>query len=284
MSLDFSYKKYKEILTAIHESGYDVVSIERYINNKDSLPEKHVIIRHDVDLDANYQLKFAELENSFGFSTSYYFRHIEGIFDKDVISKVQSLGHEVGYHYEVFTKAKGDIKKAMELFRTEQTEFNQNWGSETVCPHGGSFVATESGYSLKEIFKIIPKLLKGNSVFSKHVNFEMWKEYTFQDFGIIGDAYESVDFSDYLYLSDTGRSFKEKYKRLDKVDSNVNPKFNIKSSNDIIDVIQSSKASKIYLLVHFEQWKDNFFDWIAWYLAQVVRRNGKRIIFKMQKK
>jgi hypothetical protein len=108
----------------------------------------------------------------------------------------------------------------------------------------------------------------------------MWKENKFDDFGIIGDAYKSVDFSDIMYLSDTGRSWDQRYKRLDKVDSSINPLFDIKSSNDIIDVIEKGEVNKIYLLVHFEQWKDNLFDWLGWYAAQVIRRTGKRIIFR----
>ncbi len=112
----------------------------------------------------------------------------------------------------------------------------------------------------------------------------MWDKNSFEDFGIIGDAYKSIDFSEILYLSDTGRSWDNKYKRLDKVNSRVNPNFNIRKSDDIIDVIKKGAADNIYLLVHFEQWKNNFWDWLSWYAAQIVRRTGKKIIFKMKQK
>ena len=279
MNLDFTYKKYAEIVRAISESQYKVITIKEYIQQS-KLPDKYIIIRHDVDLDPLYQLKFAELENSLNIQTTYYFRYVDKIYKEDIITKVNNLKHEVGYHYEVYTKAKGDPIKATELFREELHNFIENWGSKTVCPHGGSFVDNTDGYSLRNIVKLIREILSGKTVFSKHVNFELWDNYSFKDFGILGDAYRSIDFSDILYLSDTGRSWDNRYKRLDKVTSKINQKFNIKTSDEIIDIINNHEADKIYLLIHFEQWKDNIKDWISWYIAQIIRRVGKKIIFR----
>lgn len=279
MSLDFTYEKYKEIVSAIAASDYRVLSIADYISAK-KLPEKFIIIRHDVDLDPYYQLKFAKLEHEFNIRTSYYFRQIEKIFKKEVIDQVAAWGHEVGYHYEVFTKAKGDPALALELFKKEQAIFSAKWNSLTVCPHGGSFVDNADGYSLKNMITLIPKLLTGKKVFSHHVNFDMWEHNRFEDFGIIGDAYRSVDFTNILYLSDTGRSWDKRFKRLDKVDSLINPKFDVRSSDDIIKIIYRGEVNQIYLLVHNEQWKDNFISWLGWYAAQLIRRTGKKIIFR----
>jgi hypothetical protein len=236
------------------------------------LPEKFIILRHDVDLDANCQLKNAELEHRYGIHASYYFRFIEKVFKEDIIDKVARLGHEVGYHYEVFTKARGNAEEALRLFRKEQDVFRVRWNSLTVCPHGGSFMEGA------DAIKLIPRLLAGKPVISHQVNFNMWEENNFVDFGIIGDAYRSIDFSDILYLSDTGRSWDPRYKRLDRVASGVNANYTLRSSDDIIDVIKSGKANKIYLLVHFEQWKDNIKEWLAWYASQLLRRTGKRVL------
>lgn len=282
MALDFTFNKYKEIVQAIAATDYQVLSIADYIRAKD-LPEKFIIIRHDVDLDPYYQLKFAKLEHELNIRTTYYFRHIASIFKEEVIDQVAAMGHEVGYHYEVFTKAKGDRVLAQEIFKKEQAVFSDKWNSLTVCPHGGSFVDNADGYSLKNMVKLIPSLLTGKNVFSHHINFDMWGNNHFEDFGIIGDAYSSVDFTNMLYLSDTGRSWDQRYKRLDKVDSVINPKFDVRSSNDIIRIIKDGKVDQIYLLVHTEQWKDNFVDWLSWYAAQLIRRTGKKIIFRRSK-
>ena len=281
MNYDFSFNKYKEIIMAITRSKYEVITIEDYIRNV-NLPAKFIIIRHDVDLDPDYQLRFAEFEHLNNIRTSYYFRFIEKIYKKEVIGKVRKLGHSIGYHYEVFTKAKGDPVKAISLFREELAHFKENWDSRTVCPHGGSFVDNADGYSLKNMIKLIPKIVSGEKVFSSFSNFDIWDDHRFEEFGIAGDAYRSVDFTNILYLSDTGRSWDKRYKRLDKVNSVINPKFDIKSSDDIIRVINNHEVDKIYLLVHAEQWKDNLTDWLAWYAAQLIRRTGKKLIFSMK--
>jgi hypothetical protein len=278
MARDFTFSKYVQLINAISSSEYKVLKIADYIKHN-SLPEKFIIIRHDVDLDPVYQLKFAILEREMGIHTSYYFRVNEKVFREDIIQKIYDLGHEVGYHYEVFTKAKGDISLALDIFREEQAVFAKKWKSETVCPHGGSFVENTDGYSLGDIIRLMPRLVSRKKVFSNYVNFDLWKNNKFDDFGLKGDAYKSFDFSDFLYLSDTGRSWNEKYKRLDKVKSEINPYFNVRSSDDIIDIINEGKAKKIYLLVHFEQWKDKFMDWVSWYVAQIIRRTGKRLVF-----
>jgi hypothetical protein len=278
MSLDFTSCKYKEIIDAISKSDYEVLTIGEYISRSPK-PEKFIIIRHDVDLDSQYQLKFAKYEASVGIKTTYYFRYVPEIFDREIISKVHTLGHEVGYHYEVLTKTKGDISSAMMLFNEELSDFKKSWNTQTICPHGGSFVEGEEGYTLKGIIKLIPKLIKGKKVFSSWSSFDIWDKYNFEDYGIRGDAYYSIDFENILYLSDTGRSWDKRFKRLDNVNSKINPQFNIKNSNQIIELIKSNSVKGIYLLVHNEQWKSNLKDWFFWYVAQIIRRTGKKIIF-----
>ena len=38
---------------------------------------------------------------------------------------MHDLGHEVGYHYEVLSKAKGDYEKAIQMFEQELNEFRK---------------------------------------------------------------------------------------------------------------------------------------------------------------
>jgi hypothetical protein len=46
----------------------------------------------------------AELEHELGIQSTYYFR-FPYTFKPDIIGKIHDLGHEVGYHYEVLSKA-----------------------------------------------------------------------------------------------------------------------------------------------------------------------------------
>jgi len=45
------------------------------------------------------------------------------------------LGHEIGYHYEVLSKANGDYETAVELFEQELSEFRKITDVKTICMH-----------------------------------------------------------------------------------------------------------------------------------------------------
>jgi hypothetical protein len=51
--------------------------------------------------------------------TTIYFRLTRNAFQHDIIKKVEDAGHEIGYHYEVVDRAKGDMEKAGHIFRSE---------------------------------------------------------------------------------------------------------------------------------------------------------------------
>ena len=278
--MDFTAKKYFEILHFLKKNEYTFLRVQDYLTSN-SLPEKFVIIRHDVDLDPFIQLKFAEAEAKLNVVTSYYFRHIKSIFKKDTITEIYNLDHEIGYHYEVITKAKGDQKLALQLFLDELEEFKQNWNSKTICPHGGSFNPNFNAYNLQSILKNLPKFIfNQKTLYSSWSNFNIWKNYHYSDFNLLGDAYDSINFDNFLYLSDTGRSWKKKHKRLDHVQSTITDQIDIRNSNHLLKLIESGDFPRLYLLFHLEQWKDNLKDWTGWYLSQIMRRTGKKIVFK----
>ena len=106
MTLDFTFKKYGELCGVIADSDYVLLTLEDYFS-LEMLPEKFIIIRHDVDDESEYALKMAKLENSLKIKSTYYFRITENVFKKDIIQKISRLGHEVGYHYEVLDDACG---------------------------------------------------------------------------------------------------------------------------------------------------------------------------------
>ena len=175
------------------------------------------------------------------------------------------------------TKARGDITKAIEIFRSELKYFQNKWDTVTICPHGGATVENVNAYSLRDLFNLPFKLLSNKNIFSSWNNSKIWDTHRVNDFGLIGDAYLSIDFDNILYLSDTGRSWSNKYKMKDIVGRSNNPyqHVKIKRTNDIIDLINEETVKHIYILAHVEQWKDKFRDWLEWYMAQQIRRKGK---------
>ena len=51
--MDFTLKKYTELLQCLKDSGYSFITFGQYCSGKDALDdERFVILRHDVDLKA----------------------------------------------------------------------------------------------------------------------------------------------------------------------------------------------------------------------------------------
>jgi hypothetical protein len=104
MNRDFTLAKYEELCSAIVQSGYAVMSVKYYLSRSLSLQprEKVVILRHNVDRKPEKALKMAEIERGFDIQATYYFRSTKEVFKAEIM-------HEIGYHYEVLDKAKGNF-------------------------------------------------------------------------------------------------------------------------------------------------------------------------------
>lgn len=247
--LDYTLEKYATMCSAMRKSRNDVYTVASYLEKK---PESNLIIlRHDVDRKPLNALKMAELEHRLGISSSYYFRYVKGIFDQEIIRKIHGLGHEVGYHYEVLSKTKGDHVKAIELFEYELSEFRKICNIETICMHG--------------------------SPLSKYDNRDLWKHYDFKNFGIIGEAYLSID-KQVNYFSDTGRSWNWKNKMRDfiiaKKESIV-----VNTTDELIELlVKDGGIDKIHILVHPHRWALNNIEWGLNYMTDLAFNVGKKVL------
>jgi hypothetical protein len=251
--MDFTFAKYKELCATILESKYTALTFNHYFSLK-SIPEEFIILRHDVDRKPENALKMAELENAFGITATYYFRMKEEVFIPAIINKIANMGHEIGYHYEVLDKAGGDLEKAIRIFEDELKEFRKICDVKTLCMHGNPL--------------------------SKWVNNDLWNEYDFKDFGIIGEPYLSIDYTKVLYLTDTGRSWNSKFSVKDVIGANRQINEKIKSTDDVISMINKADIEQICVLAHPERWSDGFGAWLKELAWQNVKNVGKAILVK----
>ena len=118
MKRDFTIEVYKELCRLIKESGFVTTRVCEYIREP-SNGVKRAIMRHDVDSNPSNALLVARIEKENGIRSTFYFRTNSTVFDEKIIKEIYSLGHEIGYHYEVLAKCRGEIRKAMHIFREE---------------------------------------------------------------------------------------------------------------------------------------------------------------------
>lgn len=247
---DFTLTKYRHLLETITRSDLNITTVHDYLI---SPPDKCIILRHDVDRAVMQALDMARLEYEYDISSTYYFRYTDEVFNPALIKKIAKLGHEIGYHYEVMDKAKGDAEKSIDIFRYELEMFRAVADIKTICMHGNPLAPWS--------------------------NRDLWEIYDFNDFGIIGEPYLSIDYNKVLYLTDTGRTWANlniRVKDVVNTSGDLNNTISVSSTDDIMKLIQMEQISKICLLVHPNRWCDNFSSWLWELLWQNTKNIGKR--------
>ncbi len=244
MMLDFSLAQYERLCLSLLDSGYRTLTVEGYLQGiRDD--EQIAILRHDVDRFPGCALEMAFLESELGIRSTYYFRHVRGVFLPEIIIKISKLGHEVGYHYETLSKTRGNAGKAIQLFEQELENFRSFIDIRTICMHG--------------------------SPLTPHDNRELWSRNDFQQFHILGEAYLSIDYGKVRYFTDTGRSWNSIAANIRDRPSQVHFTENIHSTQDLISAIHKKIYLQLCMATHPERWRRSWISWsISWALDQTA--------------
>jgi len=262
---DFTLEKYKELLSVLMSAGYSFQTFADYVTKP---LDRIVILRHDVDAKKNHSLRFAKIQNELGIKGTYYFRVIPQSFDEEVIRQIAEMGHEIGYHYEDMDFAKGDVKRAKELFESHLLKLRNVSDIKTLCMHG--------------------------SPMSKFDNREIWKHYDYREYGLIAEPYFDMNFSEVLYLTDTGRRWdgsgvsvrdkapSEEVNKFAKKDVEpLSSNYHFSKTSDIIKAAQNGELpDRIMMNFHPQRWTNNPVEWI-WELGfQRLKNVAKKAVVK----
>lgn len=251
LNLDFTLSKFHNLCAAV-ANNFPTVTLAEYFSVKE-LPERFAIMRHDIDRRAGRALNTARIEQQLGIRATYYFRMNGSVFRPELIKEIEGMGHEVGYHYEVLGKAKGDNKKAIGLFEDELSDFRKICDVKTICMHGNPL--------------------------SKHRDADLWKIYDFNDFGIIGEAYLSAG-RDIDYFSDTGRSWSSKNNMRDFMPGRGTQSA-ASSTDDMVRLVNSKMINRLYILTHPERW-GNGIDWSFNFMMDFALNTGKKVLMALR--
>ena len=283
---DFTLHTYSELLLALKNAGYIFLTFEEWCDGKTL--GKFVILRHDVDLKAGHSLATAQIENEMGIKSTYYFRVFPQSNQPEKIKAMAELGHEIGYHYEDLSLFAGDTEKAIQHFEMQLAHFRQFYPVRTVCMHG--------------------------SPTSRFDNRDLWKNYNYRDFGIIGEPY--FDFltphpsplqwereksssensarmksSEVLYFTDTARMWDgDKFNIRDKANQLTNSPIHqsthpvIHSTFDFIKWLKTNPAQSMMITTHPQRWTDNQLEWVKEFVFQSMKNQIKRLISKRGEK
>lgn len=252
---DFSLDAYRPLLRAITAGGYRYITFREYCTGE-TKGGKQVILRHDVDRRPGNALRMAKAEAVHGIQATYFFRIVRSTFDKDVIRGVADLGHEVGYHYEDLSLARGDQARAIRLFEEHLNWFEDLAPVSTICMHG--------------------------SPLSPWDNRALWKHYNYEDYGLLGEPYLVMDFNKWFYLTDTGMYWNRSDVSVrDKVSSSCELDF---ASTDAVarTFRRGGMPDHVMINTHPHRWNDNLLIWSADAALQQIKNQVKKLIIRQR--
>jgi hypothetical protein len=242
--LDFTLDTYRLFLDSLDE--YYKVTVNDYLKKLPSTD--FIILRHDVDRLLNNALQMARLESEKNIHSTYYFR-VGKRLNLDIVKRINKLGHEIGYHYEVLSKANGDYDLAIRLFEKELELLRSVCEVKTISMHG------------KPI--------------SKWDNNLIWDKYAFESFGIIGDCSRSI--RGIPYFTDTGRSWGGNNNIRDLPMDNKDL-YKVKDTYQLIKLIKSKHHKSFFLNIHPERWSNSYLFWLGRLFLDWSMNLTKRVI------
>lgn len=250
MSRDFTIEIYNELLGAFISEGYIFQTYRDFILDP---AEKVVILRHDVDDRKLHSLKFAQMQNQLGIKATYYFRVVPESFDSELMKEIESMGHEVGLHYEEMDLARGDREKAYNLFLNHLKTFREIVDVKTICMHGS------------------PK--------SKFDNKDIWRDHDYRSLGLIGEPYFDLNVDEVFYITDTGMMWDgNKYSIRDRM-GNGDHHLSFHSTQQIIQSLRAGNFPKKCMMnFHPQRWHEDSFNWYLEKLGQSAKNIVKRMM------
>ena len=236
--LDFTLKAYKQYLLAIKNKNIPFLLFRDFLAMQEK-PLQFCLIRHDIDRKPKNALKMALLENKIGVKATYYFRTKSHTFKPEIIKKIESLGHEIGYHYESLSDTNGNIDLAIKDFTANLTKLRKVANIQTCAMHGQPL----KKYDNRDIWKI----KENENILKKELN-------------IVGEVYLDIDYSNIAYINDTGRNWQSTKNNIrDKVNSKINTDF--KNKEELLIFVKSKNNLKMIFQIHPERWADNYFNY-----------------------
>ncbi|RLB40374.1 MAG: hypothetical protein DRH12_10115 [Deltaproteobacteria bacterium] len=250
MTRDFTHQRYNEIIQTLKSNGYHFLKFSEYPKACRFSPV--VILRHDVDRHPRKSLALALLEHELGVRSTYFFRVKRCSFNLAIMKLIKEMGHEIGYHYEDLSCCGGDHLSAWQSFKRNLSLFSPVCTVRTIAMHG--------------------------SPFSPWDNRNLWDYYDYRELGISLEAYRDIDWSRFIYLTDTGRNWNGKHNLRDKVRlGDFVQMEDLKDSECVMRFISMSRPDLV-ISVHPERWNDSIVDWLLSLLLDSCAKILKRII------
>jgi hypothetical protein len=136
----YRLNQYQSFLKTIKDDRYEILLFNEHLHDNFGKNKVNVQLRHDVDISLSRARKMYEIEKKQEIKSTYFFRmHAEKYSYKEAIPLIKQLyddGYGVGLHYDMLSFSKGNMEKAIALFKEDLSEFRKIAPIYIVCAHG----------------------------------------------------------------------------------------------------------------------------------------------------
>jgi len=237
----------------------DVIVGSRIQTGHNAVIREETTIGHDVTVGTQVVIDGqTDVGDEVSMQTGVYAPPASSIGDRvflgpnAVLETLEALGHEVGYHYEDLDRAGGDVQDARRSFGRELERLRRHATVDTVCMHGNPL--------------------------TPHDNRDMWDDPSeLEPYGIDGEAYLSMDFTDVTYFSDTGRTWADgDLKIKDHTMGEGDKQVSASSTAELETLLRTHSVDRACLLTHPNRWADSTPEYVAEATKDAITNVGKR--------
>ena len=249
----FLYKAWEDFCKNLSSNGIHSITASSISEATDT----YLVLKHDVETNVPSAFQIAHIEQKYGHCGSYYVQAYLLEDDKNVslLQKMQQMGHEISYHYDVMDSARGDITLAMEEFETNRLLFEKKgFPVTTVCQHGNPVVERVGYHSNRDFFR--------NPLVQER----------YPDISDIMVNYPEKHKTQYQYFSDAGRIFRKIY---DPFFNDIIPSDDQNVPYEDLNALQKAvqQSSRNIISIHPHRW-----------MASAVKYQLRNIVFQTMKK
>ena len=118
--------------------------------------------------------------------------------------------------------------------------------------------------------------------FKPYDNRDLWRNKQNHDllqsnFGILGEVYLDIDYTEIAYITDTGRNWHSTKNNMRDI-TNSKVVANFDSGEELLSYLKSSPNEQIVFQIHPERWAANTMEWSVQYAKDFLTNKIKQVL------
>ena len=113
-------------------------------------------------------------------------------------------------------------------------------------------------------------------------NRRLWERYDFNDYGLIGECYLSIDYTKVAYLTDTGRTWNDTAANVRDRISVQQDLGGIVSTDDLISALEEDWYGHWLVQTHPQRWARTGWEWPFYFAHDTLANSAKRVLVPLR--